>query len=240
MNTTKRIIALAAILPILSFHLVSVINAQTIPAQDERQMLLKVVDLLEDYQRYASMDEDFKNYGGSFRDLFVSDDAEVFNDIVGIGKGSVISVKDYANLLTSQSSTTRIVIKNITRGDIYWDNDSWKVNCMFDKYVNLTNSCGIEFASDFYNASDYKLTATITYNKDEDKCLFEKIAGEADAIRTIPENYRVVKKTGDLDTKVKINRKYLDFSYQRHIKLIRPLHLLDDDALHQLTLLGHY
>lgn len=205
-----------------NFCVVNYANAQNLPSPDERQMLLKVVDLLEDYQRYSSMDEDFISYGNNFRDLFVSDDAQVFNDILGVVEGTTVSVKDYSELLTTRSSTTRVVLKNITRGDIYNDVDGWKVDCTFDKYVNVTNSCGIEFASDFYNSSDYKLTATIIYDKEADKCLFEKIVGESTPVRTIPQNYRVIKKVRDLDEKVKFNGYYLDFNATGHA-LIAPV-----------------
>lgn len=187
-------------------------SAQEQTPNEETQMLLKVVDLLEEYERYASIDEDFANYASSLRALFVDGQASVYNDIIGLANGETMSIKDYVTLMREQSSTTRVEIKNIKKESIVQDGDIWKIVCSFDKYVNLTNRCGIEFASDYFNSSDYNLTATIVYNPQENSCLFEKIEGKADVVRRLPEDYRVFRSESPRDKDVRYNGKPIEFN----------------------------
>lgn len=214
-NIKKTLLALFLFLGNASITLTAAaqdFTSQAAGASLERRMLLKTVDLLEDYRRYSSMDEDFRNYGQSFRDLFVSDNVLIYNDIIGVARGEYITVRDYADLMTTKSSTSRIEIKNIIRDEWYSEDDTWKVQCHFDKYVNITDGCGVEFASDFYNASDYSLTAVIVYDEEHDQCRFEKITGSAERMRELPDDYRVIKRTQDLDDKVKIGGESLVFN----------------------------
>lgn len=174
--------------------------------------MLKVVDLFEDYKRYSSMDEDFPEYAASFRALFVNGDAIVYNDLLGIAEGESLSVRDYVRLMSSQSRTSRTVIKNIDRKNLYYEDMKWKIDCSFEKNVNLTSTCGVEYASDFFNDGDYEMTATIVYDTESKLCQFEKITGSVKSLRSLSNNYRVLKRTSDKDKDILYNGKPLEFN----------------------------
>lgn len=207
---SRFLLLLTSVCP--TFLSIQSVSAQDISPAAETQMMLRVVDLLEEYERYAGIDEDFSNYASSFRAMFVDGQAPVYNDLIGIAKGQTLTVKDYVSIMSTQSSTTRVEIKNIDKQSIFQEGNTWKIVCTFDKYVNLTSTCGIEFASDYFNASDYKLTATIVYNPEGNSCLFEKIEGTAEPIRTLSDDYRVFKSSNPRDKEVLYNGKQIEFN----------------------------
>lgn len=184
--------------------------AQKLKAADEQLILLKIVELFDEYESYAAIDESFSNNASFFRSLFTSANASVYNDIVGISKGESLSVNEYAKLLANNSLTTRIVISNISHGEFKKQGGVWKVECTFDKSVNLTDLCGVEFASDYlFDSKPYKLKATICYDGDEDICRFEKIEAVETYPNPIPENLRVLKYNNEKDYTVTFRGKSL-------------------------------
>lgn len=195
-----------------SLGISSSLFAQNLSAVKEAQIMLQVVDLFEEYERYAGIDEDFTNYASSLRALFVNGDAPVYNDLMGLAQGQSLPISEYVKAMSTSSSTTRIEIKNISRKSINADGGNYKIVCTFDKYVNLTSTCGVEFSSDFFNATDYKLEATIVYNSEENNCRFEKIDGSVETLRVLEDNYRVIKTTGPRDNDVLYNGKPLEFN----------------------------
>lgn len=189
-----------------------VVFAQTLTSAEERQIMLKVVNLFEDYERYSGIDSNFTDDVYSFRSLFVNDEVLVYNDLVGLSDEATLSVKNYAKLLSEQSSTSRIRIRNVDKERIYRENGKWKIDCSFDKNVNLTNNCGIEFASDFFNESDYHLHATLVYDTDKNTCKIEKITGTVKPIRVLEKDYRILKSTGIVENSIIYNGKPLEFN----------------------------
>lgn len=192
-----------------------VMYAQSLTSSEERQLLMKIVELFEDYKRYSSMDEDFPEYSSAFRSLFVDGDALVYNDLLGIAEGEYLPVRDYVKLMSSQSRTSRTIIKNIDHKNFYQEAGKWKVDCSFEKYINLTSSCGVEYASDFFNDGDYEMLATIIYDSESNLCQFEKITGAAKPIRSLADDYRVLKSTSEKDKDVLYNGKPLEFNAMR-------------------------
>lgn len=186
--------------------------AQDISPADEAEIMLSVVDLFEEYERYAGIDEDFANYASSLRALFENGESMVYNDLLGISSGQSLSIREYVSLMSEQSSTTRVEIKNIQRESIVRDGDACRIICAFDKYVNITNMCGIEFASDYFNATDYKLVATIVYDLEHKSCLFEKIEGNVEKVRELSEDFRIFKNTSPRDKDVLYNGKPIEFN----------------------------
>lgn len=182
--------------------------AQQLKASEEHEILLKVVELFEDYERYSAIDEDFTDYAASFRELFVSGNAPVYNDIVGLAGGPELTVRDYVDALATQSSTTRTLIRNISHQPIKMQNGVCRVVCTFEKSVNVTNQCGVEFASDFiYDQACHKLTATIRYDAKTGLCRFERIDGVAPDHGGIPDDFMVLKWTDDINAGVNVNGK---------------------------------
>ena len=188
----------------------SMAQAQT---REERQrLLLEVVSAMENYERYASLDNDFSYNSSHFLDLFVNPDVTVYNDLIGLSADENISVKEYADLLVNESKTTRIDVRNIVCEKIFKEGEKWKIVCTFDKNVNLTNGCGIELSTDFFYETDYKLRVTMVYLEDYEQCLIEKIESVGAIQKKIPDQYLVLKYNSPLDEHVRANGEKLLFN----------------------------
>lgn len=172
--------------------LASYSNAMALSNSEERMVRLKVVELFEEYTKCSAMDRDFTEYGDRFRELFVSDESQVYNDLNYLVKGDMLTVKDYVEAMTTKSSTTRVYVKNINCKSINTEGDKTVIVCTFDKYVNITNDCAVELSSDFLNAEDYQMTAEIEYDNQAKKCLFKRIDGDVTRRIVLTEGYRVL------------------------------------------------
>ena len=212
MNFKKTIFSITLLFCIISRSSAQAIDNASLPIADRQSMMLKVVELFEDYEHYCGIDEDFSEYVSPFCHLFVSNETPVYNDLIGISYEASLPVKEYSKLMSEQAATTRVSISNIVCQTFYHENDSWKIKCEFEKKINLTNRCGIEFASDFFNERDFKLSAIIVYDSHNKCCRFEKIDGQAQTKRQLMKDYRVVKKTSERDNKVHFNNNPLDFN----------------------------
>lgn len=216
MNINKVIYSLALLACISVRSSAQAIDNASLPIAERQSMMLKVVELFEDYEHYCGIDEDYSNYVSPFCNLFVTTETPVYNDLIGISFESSLPVKEYSKLLFEQSATTRASISNIVCQSFYHENDSWKINCEFDKKIVLMNQCGIEFASDFFNERDFQLSAVVVYDSQNNCCRFEKIDGQAQTKRQLVKGYRVVRKTSERDNKVHFNNVQLDFNQMGH------------------------
>lgn len=184
--------------------------AQKLRAGDEQHILLKVVELFEDYESYSAIDNSYTDYENNFCDLFVSNNSTVYNDIVGlVGDKQTLTVDEYAKTLVEQSSTTRTVIRNIRHLPFHKEGGVWKLECTFDKSVNITDKHGVEYASDYLyrNCShqDYHLKAFIRYDEKNNACRFEKIECVDPNAYPLPAEYRVLKFNSNRDRDVTVD-----------------------------------
>lgn len=186
--------------------------AQNLSKTQKRKILLEVVTTMEDYKRYAAIDQDTHSQD-NFLDLFTDLNAPVFNDLVGLSRENTLTARQYADLLHEKSNTTRIVIKNIKCDEITRQGDRWIVNCTFEKSVNLTDECKVEYSSDFLNEKkDYVLRATLVYQDEAERCAIEKIECPTPPQNPLPEIYRVIRHRSKYDDDVNANGKPLRFN----------------------------
>lgn len=187
--------------------------AQQMTAQQKHQMLLNIVDLFEEYEKYSAIDEDFQENVSPFRSLFATSNAFVFNDLIGITPAEEnIPLGEYVAALATESGTTRVSISNISHDDFTYENGVWKIRCTFNKNVNVSNRCGVEFASEFLYTEDYKLTAVIRCDFEENTCRFERIEGQPIDRSVLPDGYRILKASSNHDKDVTFDGKPLRFN----------------------------
>ncbi len=205
----------AILLLIVNFGMIAYAQQPTVV--ERQKILLGVVEAMENYKRYASMDRDFYSYKDMFVDLFVSEDAMISNDLMGLASTDKVTVKEYAELLSEMSVSTRIEIKNIRYESLYNEDGQWKVACSFDKYVNVTNECDVEFSSDFLNKADFSMRAVLVYLPETEydsttRCVFENIETKTVNQSMLPEGYKVFIKSDARDSIILVDGKKLEFN----------------------------
>lgn len=177
---------LAAIL--CSFMAGSFAQQQSSVAQ-QRRVLDEAISTIEDYESFATISDEETQY--NFVDLFVNDNAPVFNDLLGLSSARELPVSEYSKMLRNGLRGKLVVIKNMTKDRLWNDNGVWKVAMSFDKSISYDNACGIHFSSEEYYEQDYHLVATMAYNQNTGKCKIEKITGTINSNKQFPDRYFV-------------------------------------------------
>lgn len=181
---------------------------------EEHQMLMKVVQLFENYEIQSAISHD-KNTA-DFLALFEDPEhAHVFRDIYGIAGKKELTATEYAKSLHSNSTTTDVRLLNINSGKFRPEDGVWKYDVDFEKKVNLANNCGVEYSSDFFvKDKTYHLTATIVFSDDMQTCRFEKIVETEgkNAEYRFPEKHNVVVKHDKRDSEVFVNDNKIEFN----------------------------
>ena len=63
----------------------------------QRRIIDEAISTIEDYETYATISDDEIRY--SFVDLFVSEEAQVYNDLLGLSFQNTLTAREYSQLL---------------------------------------------------------------------------------------------------------------------------------------------
>ena len=185
-------------------------NAQQTKIAKQRLALDEAISTIEDYEAFATIADEEIRY--SFENLFVNGDAGVYNDLLGISKGKTLTVKDYSKKLCDGLRNKKVIIKNIKKEGIWYENGLWRIKFSFDKNLSYTNTCGVLLSSsDFYN-KDYHLEATLVYDEITQKCKIESITGIVDSQKELSEDYFAFKTEDKRDQQLTYRNQRLTFN----------------------------
>ena len=178
----------------------------------ERVVLDRALTVLEDYEVMSAIPDDDTYY--MFIDLFTSENAPVYNDIMGHETfGKSISVKDYADYLLNEAKSTQSSLLNIKKKRLWQEDGIWKIEYEFEKNVNYSNKCGILFSNqDFFDNTAYAMTAVLRYDPNADICKIEHIDGKMNSNKQFPENSYTFIKTNERDPFLKFKGKTMTFN----------------------------
>lgn len=171
---------------IVSLLLPVVVMAQTLTNSQRRHVNSKVLTLVEDYERYATLyDEDAQWY---FEELFKNGNSKVLCDMIGSEKYlETVSVKEYTSLLMKYSMNTTITIKDVRKGRMEYIDNKWIIPVTFKKNLSYIDKDGYFFSVRGYHSNDFLVTMTISYNPENDKCQIESLDAVLHSDRKFPE-----------------------------------------------------
>lgn len=163
-----------------------VLRSQTITNSERRYINSKVLDLIEDFESYASMyDEDAVYYMGT---LFESENSPVLCDMIGSPQYQTrIPVSEYMSLLTSQSLNTSIVIRDVKKGTMSYSDGKWRIPVTFNKDLAYIDKGGYLFSVSSYYLKEFTMTMNVIYDRDRDVCFIESIDGKLSSEKTFPK-----------------------------------------------------
>lgn len=176
----------------------------------QRRIVDEAISTIEDYETYATISDDEIRY--SFVELFVNEEAPVYNDLLGLSTRNTLSVSEYSQLLSEGPHNKNALISNLKKEKIWNENGEWKVLISFDKTIAYSDRCGVYFSNQEFYDKEYRLEATLIYDDRVNKCKIEEIKGSIDSPNRLPEKYFVFKTEDDRDTRLSYNGTRLSFN----------------------------
>ena len=152
-----------------------------------RFIIDEAISTIEDYETFATIADDEIRY--SFENLFVDENAIVYNDLLGISHDETLTVKEYSKELCDGLRNKKTTIKNIKKEGMWYENETWKIQFSFDKTMSYTNKCGVYFSSFEFYEKDYHLIATLIYDETARICKIESVTGSVDSPKKLSNNY---------------------------------------------------
>lgn len=106
-----------------------------------RDLNSKIVDLLEEYEVLIQTPTD--RASREFIALFENKDIEIYNDLLGLNSEKRLTVEEYATVISTKSQACKVIIKDIVKGTLSEDANSYLIEVTFKKYMQYYDRCGI-------------------------------------------------------------------------------------------------
>lgn len=174
------------ILCVLSMSLPVMLTAQSLTNSERRHINTQVLNIVEDYETYSSLyDTDAEFY---FEELFSRvGKLSITCDMIGSELYlKRITVPEYISQLRSNSVTTSVFIRDVSRGEMQVDGKKVLIPVTFRKNLSYIDKEGYIFSVSGYHSDDFLVRMNISYDRDKDICLIESIDAKLQSGRTFP------------------------------------------------------
>ena len=104
-------------------------NAQQSNIAKQRLIMDEAISTIEDYETFATIADEEIRY--SFENLFVDENAYVYNDLLGISQDDKLTIKEYSKKLSEGLRNKKTTISNIKKDKLWYENDTWKIRFSF-------------------------------------------------------------------------------------------------------------
>lgn len=203
----------------LSLLLPVSVGAQTMTNKDRRYINSKVLTLIEEYERYATLYDDEAAY--YFRTLFVNETSTVHCDMIASAKyRTQVPVDEYIALVRENSENTTTVIKDVKKGEMVYANGVWDIPVTFRKTFSYIDGNGYLFSVEDWHKKDFDMTMNVIYDPETDACLIQSITGRIDSDRDFPTGRFIIVNENEVNderymahfSSLKINDQPLEFN----------------------------
>lgn len=174
------------------------IDAQSLSNAERRKMYMDVLNLINDYEKYAEVDGRNKR---SFLRLFNDPATPIYNDLMGVSESETMPAHEYADSMVSQAKYPEVVIRNVLHDEPQYTDGKWFMNVSFAKELEYMDSCGIfEFSSKKHYGVDHQIKARVSWT-DSEGAKFELLEGFIDTyVDHYPVNYMIFEPRNPKDT----------------------------------------
>ena len=186
-------------------------DAQITP-QKKRQVLYSVMQMMENYEMSYLCDTDANEE--NFRNLFVSEEVKIYNDLLGFSGSESLSVPEYISIIQNKVKNPTIRLKNIRYKDIVDEGSNYLVTVLFEKELSYSNECGVLFSSQDYYGKDYMLEASVLVDKNSLEGKISKVSGHisSDKPALVENQYYIMEKASFTNQDIKCNGKEIEFN----------------------------
>lgn len=163
-------------------------NAQQLTNAERRKMYMDVLNLINNYERYAEVKQERRS---DFLRLFRNSSTPIYNDLMGISDMPTLAANEYADSMISQALYPDVIIRNVTHDTPFAKDGKWYMNVSFAKELEYMDFHGIfEFSSSKHYGADYQIRALVSWDGKGAK--FESLEGSIDSpVAPYPVNYMI-------------------------------------------------
>lgn len=162
-------------------------DAQSLTNKERRSINAKVLSLVEEYERLASLyDEDSEYY---FQSLFEKEgESRIFCDMIGAPSYlKDVTVSEYVSMLRGYTANVTSVIKDVSKGDMTYSEGIWHIPVTFRKSLSYIDKDGYMFSVEDFHKTDFDMTMDVLYDEERDACLIGSITGVIASDIVFPE-----------------------------------------------------
>lgn len=171
------------LLLLVTLLLPGTLAAQTLTNQQRRNILDKVLTVVEEYERLASLAADGDEY--EFKQLFV-DGATVDSDIMGdISYMNSVTVDEYIKCLQSAGVYTEI--RDVRKSELTYSERGWRIPVIFSKQLYYYDNNGVYFNIRKYYGEDINVVMNLLYNDETDMCYIESVKIHNNSSKQFPK-----------------------------------------------------
>ncbi len=189
------------------FLLPRAVGAQSISNAERRYINSRVLSLIEEYERLASLyDEESQYY---FESLFEKGpESMVFCDMIGSESYlKNVPVSEYIHQLSSYASTVTTVIKDVRKGTMTYADGRWYIPVTMKKTFEYIDKDGYVFSVADYHKSDIDIRMNVVYDQESDACVIASIEGAMQSDKSFPEGrFLIVNRSNEISNR---NQEYL-------------------------------
>lgn len=215
--------------------------AQNISNKERRNINFKALNLIEEYERTASLSDSEEIY--SFLNLFQSPESKVYCDLMGTKPYmQSINLKDYVKTASASVLDLDIIIKDVRKGELSKTAGVWTLPITFKKTISYVDNNGVLFSTEeFYENNDFEITLNLVYDPADKSCRIGSIDGRLRSQKDFPESdFFVVGRNDALSDRglayqerLKINGQPLEYNSfdQAIVPTISPISVGDPDII---------
>lgn len=191
------------------------IFAQSGVVAHQRRALNAALNTVDEYLVWSTISDDEAYY--EFLNLFANKESLIFNDLLGVKTGNIISVEEYAKTLRRKLGNKKIFIRNIRNEGVSYEEGKTLIRLSLDKEISYIDSCGTYYSSsEFYENNNYRLTLSLDYDSTKNECKIIEIDGKIDSHNRLSANHFAFQRTSARDDDLRYKGEPLKFnSYEQ-------------------------
>lgn len=192
------------IFALIASVMATMVSAQTITIQEEREFYQKVYKLFNDYAQSAAVSDDEEE--AAFRNLFVNGELEIQNDLMNLSREPKLTVDEYIETI-QKARSVKVLVKNIKKdGEVEDDGETWSLPVVFEKGISFSKD-GAFFDSYDYFGGYYRLRAVVSLNKSSGECYMTELGADTKHDWLVfPEKFAVLERTPEEENKRNFKR----------------------------------
>ena len=212
-NTIMEDTTMRKILSVFIIAILATANfAQSPTPEQTYKMNADALKMVLDYKAQANM-----NKPRRFVRLFVNEDMQIYNDLIGVSTQKTLSVKNYRSLMEKETLYPTIKVQNFRKNNIYKENGLWMMDVTFEKELSYTDKCGVLFSTEEYYGEYHTINMSLVWDENLQTCTIAKLTGKNNSTVKALTEYKVIvaadnEKNQKRERNVRVNGRHLQFN----------------------------